>query len=133
MYAADICSYAHPQDHCPIDTDGLVTVCVDFVKGKCTRETCKYFHPPAHLVGQLKAIKAQSTAAAAQIYSAAAALQYSPSTIQLANPFTVNSSLPILAAAPTTYVYHQQTPISSASSSPLVCFCIPCMNCHCLD
>ena len=127
MYTADTCPYAHPQAHCPLDADGLVTVCVDYVKGKCARETCKYFHPPDHLVAQLKAVKAQSAAAAAQVYSAAAALQYSPSTIQLVHPLTLNSSQSILTAPPTTYIYPQQTSIASASSSPLVCFCILCM------
>ncbi|CAF4555298.1 unnamed protein product, partial [Rotaria magnacalcarata] len=79
--------------HCPLDADGLVTVCVDYVKGKCARETCKYFHPPDHLVAQLKAVKAQSVAAAAaHVYSAAAALQYSPSTFQFVQPVTLNSS-----------------------------------------
>ncbi|CAF1381454.1 unnamed protein product [Adineta steineri] len=119
LYSADICPYAHPQAHCPLDADGLVTVCVDYVKGKCARETCKYFHPPDHLVAQLKAVKAQSAAAAAQVYSAAAALQYSPSTIQLVHPLSLNSSQQILSAPPTTYVYPQQTSIAPASSSPL--------------
>ncbi|CAF1375034.1 unnamed protein product [Rotaria sp. Silwood1] len=119
FYTADTCPYAHPQAHCPLDADGLVTVCVDYVKGKCARETCKYFHPPDHLVAQLKAVKAQSVAAAAaaHVYSAAAALQYSPSTIQFVHPFTLNSSQSILTASPTTYIYPQQTSIASASSS----------------
>ncbi|CAF1022279.1 unnamed protein product [Rotaria sordida] len=123
FYTSDTCPYAHPQAHCPLDADGLVTVCVDYVKGKCSRETCKYFHPPDHLVAQLKAVKAQSVAAAAaHVYSAAATLQYSPSTIQFVHPLTLNSSQQILTAPPT-YVYPQQTSIapvsSSTSSSPL--------------
>lgn len=125
MYTADICPYAHPQAHCPLDADGLVTVCVDYVKGKCARETCKYFHPPDHLVAQLKAVKAQSAAAAAQVLSAANAFQYSSSPIQFMQPLTLNNSQSILTAPPTTYLYPQQTSIASASSSPLVCFCIP--------
>ncbi|CAF1240533.1 unnamed protein product [Rotaria magnacalcarata] len=120
IYTPDTCPYAHPQAHCPLDADGLVTVCVDYVKGKCARETCKYFHPPDHLVAQLKAVKAQSVAAAAaHVYSAAAALQYSPSTFQFVQPVTLNSSQSILSASPTTYVYPQQTSIAPASSSPL--------------
>jgi hypothetical protein len=54
--------------------------------------------------------------------NAAAAIQYSPSTIQLVHPLTLNSSQPILAAPPTTYAYPQQTSTAPASSSPLVCF-----------
>jgi hypothetical protein len=133
LYTSDTCPYAHPQAHCPLDVDGLVTVCVDYVKGKCARETCKYFHPPNHLVAQLKAVKAQSAAAAAQVLSAAASFQYSPSTFQLIQPFPLNNSQSILSAPPTTYVYPQQTSIASASSSPLVCFCIPCMLLYCLN
>lgn len=53
-YSANACPYAHPPAHCPIDSEGLVTVCVDYVKGKCMREVCKYFHPPDHLIMQLK-------------------------------------------------------------------------------
>lgn len=129
LNTADTCPFAHPQPHCPLDTDGLVIVCVDYVKGKCAREVCKYFHPPDHLVAQLKAVKAQSVAAAAaHVYSAAAtaaSFQYAPSTIQLVQPLTLSSNQPILTASPTTYVYPQQTSsIAPASSSPLVCFCI---------
>jgi len=70
----------------------------------------------------LKAVKAQSAAAAAQVFSnAAAAIQYSSSTVQLVHPITLNSSQPILAAPPTTYAYPQQTSTAPASSSRLVC------------
>ncbi|CAF5193327.1 unnamed protein product, partial [Rotaria magnacalcarata] len=85
------------------------------------RETCKYFHPPEHLVAQLKVVKAQSTAAVAQVFSnTAATIQYSPSTLQFVNPFTLNSSQSILTASnPTTYAYPQRTSTVSACSSPL--------------
>ena len=50
------CRYAHPTDSLAIDSaDSHVTVCMDFVKGKCSREACRYFHPPPHLLGQIKA------------------------------------------------------------------------------
>jgi hypothetical protein len=95
---------------------------VDYVKGKCARETCKYFHPPDHLVTQLKAVKAQSAAAAAQVFSnTAATIQYSPSTLQFVHPVTLNSSQSLMAAPHTTYAYPQQTSTAPASSSPLVC------------
>ena len=127
FYTAETCQFAHPQAHCPLDADGLVTVCVDYVKGKCLRETCKYFHPPDHLVAQLKAVKAQSAAAtAAHVFSnnaaVAAALQYSPSTIQLVHPVTLNSSQPMMAGPPSAYAYSSQTSTAPACSSPLVCF-----------
>ena len=34
-----------------------IIVCMDFVKGRCTRESCRYFHPPAHLRGKPKTVK----------------------------------------------------------------------------
>ncbi|CAF0867750.1 unnamed protein product, partial [Didymodactylos carnosus] len=83
VYSSDTCPLAHPQAHCPLDSEGLVTVCVDFVKGKCARESCKYFHPPEHLVQQLKAVKANNGAVAQAAAHAAVGIQYSPSTIQL--------------------------------------------------
>lgn len=44
------CRYAHPDDRSMIDlTDNSVTVCMDCIKGRCTRDKCKYFHPPPHL------------------------------------------------------------------------------------
>jgi len=48
-------------------------------------------------------------------------MQYSPSTIQLVHPVTLNSSQPILAAPHTTYAYSQHTSTAPACSSPLVC------------
>lgn len=37
----------------------MVTVCMDFIKGKCQRDSCKYFHPPSHLQGKVKAAQQQ--------------------------------------------------------------------------
>ena len=34
-----------------------ITICMDFVKGRCTREACRYFHPPSHLQSKLKTVK----------------------------------------------------------------------------
>ncbi|KFR16844.1 Muscleblind-like 1, partial [Opisthocomus hoazin] len=50
------CRFAHPADSAMIDTnDNTVTVCMDYIKGRCSREKCKYFHPPAHLQAKIKA------------------------------------------------------------------------------
>uniref|UniRef100_A0AAZ3P2U0 C3H1-type domain-containing protein n=1 Tax=Oncorhynchus tshawytscha TaxID=74940 RepID=A0AAZ3P2U0_ONCTS len=50
------CRFAHPSDSTMIDTnDNTVTVCMDYIKGRCSREKCKYFHPPAHLQAKIKA------------------------------------------------------------------------------
>ncbi|KAI4815877.1 hypothetical protein KUCAC02_006004, partial [Chaenocephalus aceratus] len=60
------CRFAHPSDSTMIDTnDNTVTVCMDYIKGRCTREKCKYFHPPAHLQAKIKAAQHQVNQAAA--------------------------------------------------------------------
>ncbi|XP_068939522.1 muscleblind-like protein 1 isoform X1 [Petaurus breviceps papuanus] len=62
-----------------IDTnDNTVTVCMDYIKGRCSREKCKYFHPPAHLQAKIKAAQYQvNQAAAAQAAATAAAMTQS--------------------------------------------------------
>ncbi|XP_045070213.1 muscleblind-like protein 1 isoform X1 [Coregonus clupeaformis] len=68
------CRFAHPSDSTMIDTnDNTVTVCMDYIKGRCSREKCKYFHPPAHLQAKIKAGQHQVHQAAA-----AAAMGLSP-------------------------------------------------------
>ncbi|KAF7237399.1 Muscleblind-like protein 3 [Varanus komodoensis] len=60
------CRYAHPIDIGMIDTnENTVTVCMDYIKGRCSREKCKYFHPPAHLQAKIKAAQHQVTQSAA--------------------------------------------------------------------
>uniref|UniRef100_A0A8D0GFS3 Muscleblind like splicing regulator 1 n=1 Tax=Sphenodon punctatus TaxID=8508 RepID=A0A8D0GFS3_SPHPU len=70
------CRFAHPADTAMIDTnDNTVTVCMDYIKGRCSREKCKYFHPPAHLQAKIKAAQYQvNQAAAAQAAATAAAM-----------------------------------------------------------
>jgi len=48
------CRYAHPPNGMSVDADNYVTVCMDFIKGRCHREVCRYFHPPPHLQAQVK-------------------------------------------------------------------------------
>lgn len=57
-------------------TDNTVTVCMDYIKSRCSREKCKYFHPPAHLQAKIKSSQQQinQTAVAAQAAAAAAAV-----------------------------------------------------------
>ncbi|XP_013878692.1 muscleblind-like protein 1 isoform X3 [Austrofundulus limnaeus] len=58
------CRFAHPADSTMIDTnDNTVTVCMDYIKGRCSREKCKYFHPPAHLQAKIKATQHQTQSA----------------------------------------------------------------------
>ncbi|XP_040262025.1 muscleblind-like protein 3 isoform X6 [Bufo bufo] len=72
------CRYAHPIDIAMIDTnENTVTVCMDYIKGRCSREKCKYFHPPAHLQAKIKAAQHQvnQTAAAAMTQPAVTSLK----------------------------------------------------------
>ncbi|KAB0372664.1 hypothetical protein FD755_015417, partial [Muntiacus reevesi] len=68
------CRFAHPADSTMVDTnDNTVTVCMDYIKGRCMREKCKYFHPPAHLQAKIKAAQHQANQAAVAAQAAAAA------------------------------------------------------------
>ncbi|KAL8593905.1 hypothetical protein ACOMHN_048342 [Nucella lapillus] len=58
------CRYAHPTENVTVDCgENQVTVCMDYVKNKCTRDSCRYFHPPAHLQSQIKAAQQRANAA----------------------------------------------------------------------
>ncbi|XP_055499415.1 muscleblind-like protein 3 [Leucoraja erinacea] len=74
------CRYAHPMDLGMVDSnENTVTVCMDYIKGRCSREKCKYFHPPAHLQAKIKAAQHQANqAAAAAMALPPGALQHLP-------------------------------------------------------
>ncbi|XP_061131844.1 muscleblind-like protein 3 isoform X3 [Syngnathus typhle] len=58
------CRYAHPLEAAMVDcNENCVIVCMDYVKGRCGRDKCKYFHPPTHLQARIKA--GHNTASAA--------------------------------------------------------------------
>ncbi|XP_069578255.1 muscleblind-like protein 2a isoform X10 [Brachyistius frenatus] len=79
------CRFAHPSDSPMIDTsDNTVTVCMDYIKSRCSREKCKYFHPPAHLQAKIKAAQHQAnqTAVAAQAAATAAAMAFPHGILQ---------------------------------------------------
>uniref|UniRef100_A0A915CPV3 Muscleblind-like protein n=1 Tax=Ditylenchus dipsaci TaxID=166011 RepID=A0A915CPV3_9BILA len=46
------CKFAHPPATVDVQ-NGRVTACYDSIKGRCTRDKCKYLHPPQHLKDQL--------------------------------------------------------------------------------
>ncbi|XP_010893184.1 muscleblind-like protein 2a isoform X12 [Esox lucius] len=72
------CRFAHPSDSPMIDTsDNTVTVCMDYIKSRCSREKCKYFHPPAHLQAKIKASQHQVNHTAVVAQAAAAAMTQS--------------------------------------------------------
>ncbi|XP_006637491.1 muscleblind-like protein 1 isoform X7 [Lepisosteus oculatus] len=76
------CRFAHPSDSAMIDTnDNTVTVCMDYIKGRCSREKCKYFHPPAHLQAKIKAAQHQVNQAAAAQAATAAAMGIPPGVL----------------------------------------------------
>ncbi|XP_033120904.1 muscleblind-like protein 2a isoform X9 [Anneissia japonica] len=47
------CKFAHPAKTVTVE-NGKVIACFDSLKGRCTRENCKYLHPPPHLKTQLE-------------------------------------------------------------------------------
>ncbi|XP_070831451.1 muscleblind-like protein 2a isoform X4 [Chaetodon auriga] len=96
------CRFAHPSDSPMIDTtDNTVTVCMDYIKSRCSREKCKYFHPPAHLQAKIKSSQQQvnqtavAAQAAAMTQSTAKAMKRSlEATVDLAFPHSVLQPLP---------------------------------------
>uniref|UniRef100_A0A673C2F4 Muscleblind like splicing regulator 2 n=1 Tax=Sphaeramia orbicularis TaxID=375764 RepID=A0A673C2F4_9TELE len=98
------CRFAHPSDSPMIDAnDNTVTVCMDYVKSRCSREKCKYFHPPAHLQAKIKSSQQQVSQTAVAAQTAAAAVTQSTAkamkrpleaTLDLAFPHSVLQPLP---------------------------------------
>jgi len=43
------CRFAHPPTNVSVGSDNMVTACIDFIKGRCKHDPCRYFHPPDHL------------------------------------------------------------------------------------
>ncbi|XP_023648870.1 muscleblind-like protein 2 isoform X8 [Paramormyrops kingsleyae] len=77
------CRFAHPSDSPMIDTsDNTVTVCMDYIKSRCSREKCKYFHPPAHLQAKIKAAQHQASQTAVAAQAAAAAMAFPHGVLQ---------------------------------------------------
>ncbi|XP_075855529.1 muscleblind-like protein 3 isoform X5 [Microcebus murinus] len=108
------CRYAHPTDVSMIEaSDNTVTICMDYIKGRCSREKCKYFHPPAHLQAKLKAAHHQMN------HSAAPAMALA--NLQLPQPAFIPAG-PILCMAPASSIVpmmHGATPTTvSAATTP---------------
>ena len=49
------CRFAHPGKNC-VTTNGKVTACYDSMKGRCSRESCKFYHPPDHIKKNIQAL-----------------------------------------------------------------------------
>ncbi|XP_076877353.1 muscleblind-like protein 3 isoform X2 [Brachyhypopomus gauderio] len=72
------CRYAHPAEAAMVDgSENSVVVCMDYIKGRCSRDKCKYFHPPAHLQARIKAAQHQANQTAGP-----AAMALPPGTMQ---------------------------------------------------
>ncbi|KAL8611663.1 hypothetical protein ACOMHN_056057 [Nucella lapillus] len=68
------CRYAHPTENVSVESgENQVTVCMDYVKNKCTRDSCRYFHPPPHLQSQIKAAQSRANSAVAAASSSGSA------------------------------------------------------------
>uniref|UniRef100_A0A6Q2Z720 C3H1-type domain-containing protein n=1 Tax=Esox lucius TaxID=8010 RepID=A0A6Q2Z720_ESOLU len=89
------CRFAHPCDSPMIDTsDNTVTVCMDYIKSRCSREKCKYFHPPAHLQAKIKAAQHQANQTAVAAQAAAAMTQSTAKAMKRPLEATVDLAFP---------------------------------------
>nr|XP_020727832.1 muscleblind-like protein 3 isoform X4 [Odocoileus virginianus texanus] len=114
------CRYAHPTDVSMIEaSDNTVTICMDYIKGRCSREKCRYFHPPAHLQAKLKAAHYQMS----QMNHSAAtamALPNMPMPQPQPQPQFIPTG-PILCMAPASSVVpmmHSATPSTMSAAPP---------------
>ncbi|XP_036872847.2 muscleblind-like protein 3 isoform X2 [Manis javanica] len=130
------CRYAHPMDVSMIDvSDNTVRICMDYIRGRCFRERCKYFHPPAYLQAKLKAshhhvnYSVANTVAlqpgALQLIPKESALEntngvppvFNPSVFHCHQPLT-NLQHPQPAYIPTVPMMHGATPATVPAAPP---------------
>ncbi|XP_055372683.1 GATA zinc finger domain-containing protein 14-like isoform X2 [Condylostylus longicornis] len=116
------CRFAHPQESVTTHEDGTVTVCMDAVKGRCTRDPCRYFHPPLHLQAQIKA--AQSRASAMDMKTVGSFYYENfafSGMVPFKRPAAEKSGIPVYQANATTYQQLMQlqqpfVPVSSTNN-----------------
>ncbi|XP_006788489.1 muscleblind-like protein 2 isoform X6 [Neolamprologus brichardi] len=119
------CRFAHPSDSPMIDTtDNTVTVCMDYIKSRCSREKCKYFHPPAHLQAKIKSSQQQvnQTAVAAQAAAAAVAFPHSVLQPLPKRPVLEKSSWAGSLLSPSLLHYQQALASSQTLQQPTAAF-----------
>uniref|UniRef100_A0AAZ1XWM3 C3H1-type domain-containing protein n=1 Tax=Oreochromis aureus TaxID=47969 RepID=A0AAZ1XWM3_OREAU len=119
------CRFAHPSDSPMIDTmDNTVTVCMDYIKSRCSREKCKYFHPPAHLQAKIKSSQQQvnQTAVAAQAAAAAVAFPHSVLQPLPKRPVLEKSSWASALLSPSLLHYQQALASSQTLQQPTAAF-----------
>ncbi|XP_072562644.1 muscleblind-like protein 3 [Paramormyrops kingsleyae] len=121
------CRYAHPQEAAMVDgSENSVVVCMDYIKGRCSRDKCKYFHPPAHLQAKIKAAQHQALPAAAlqplpkrtsvDKANGAAPAIFSPGVIHYQQALA-NMQLQQQAFIPTVPMMHGATPSTLTSAT----------------
>jgi len=67
------CRFAHPPDNITVGVENTVTACIDFIKGRCQREPCRYFHPPDHLAARFRSGGAGASAGRKRPFSSSRA------------------------------------------------------------
>ncbi|XP_065771108.1 muscleblind-like protein 3 isoform X7 [Muntiacus reevesi] len=99
------CRYAHPTDVSMIEaSDNTVTICMDYIKGRCSREKCRYFHPPAHLQARLKAAHYQ--------------MNHSAATAMALPNMPIPQPQPQPQFIPTVPMMHSATPTTMSAAPP---------------
>uniref|UniRef100_A0A8C0JGW0 Muscleblind like splicing regulator 3 n=1 Tax=Canis lupus dingo TaxID=286419 RepID=A0A8C0JGW0_CANLU len=108
------CRYAHPTDVSMIEaSDNTVTICMDYIKGRCSREKCKYFHPPAHLQAKLRAAHHQMNHSAATTMALANLQLPQPAFIPTGEYRALGTVMPMMHGATPTTVSAATPPATS--------------------
>uniref|UniRef100_A0A8D3DRV0 Muscleblind-like splicing regulator 1 n=1 Tax=Scophthalmus maximus TaxID=52904 RepID=A0A8D3DRV0_SCOMX len=125
------CKFAHPAKSCQVD-NGRVIACFDSLKGRCSRENCKYLHPPPHLKTQLEIngrnnlIQQKNMAMLAQQMQLANAMightrlntpQLLPSLLLLRKPYHFSEILPNTPVLMTSSPNVSQVPNAAAAAA----------------
>nr|XP_023653252.1 muscleblind-like protein 3 isoform X2 [Paramormyrops kingsleyae] len=115
------CRYAHPLEAA---SENFVVVCMDYIKGRCTRDKCKYFHPPAHLQARVKAAQQQ---ASSQSAAAAGLVLPHGSLLPIPKRTSVEKSNGTTIFSPSLFHYQQALP-SMHLSQPAFVPTVPMMH-----
>ncbi|XP_048887182.1 muscleblind-like protein 2 isoform X8 [Brienomyrus brachyistius] len=117
------CRFAHPSESPMIDTsDNTVTVCMDYIKSRCSREKCKYFHPPPHLQAKIKAAQHQASQSAVAAQTATAAMAFPHGMLQPLPKRAALEKTNGTAALFSPGVLHYQQALASAQLQPPAAF-----------
>ncbi|XP_071951229.1 muscleblind-like protein 1 isoform X6 [Antedon mediterranea] len=127
------CKFAHPGEEVTIDsTDNTATVCMDYIKGRCSRDKCRYYHPPPHLQVRIKSAQQHITQANTALTAAATILPTTAETNRLKRTSDISEDLlmamppmkkgPGMTApmVPANFMYHPQLAAAVMGPQPLV-------------